>query len=196
MKLKSKYEPKEMDMVTYTQASTIEELEQILALQAQNLSTNISLEESQEQGFVTVKHDLLLLQLMNEPYGHIIAKASDQVIGYALVMLTSFKQHVPILASMFDRVANLTYDGSPLNELDYFVMGQVCVAKPYRGKGVFLSLYETLKDKMNHHFDLVITEVATQNKRSMSAHKKVGFQCLDCYAGADGKEWNILAWRW
>ena len=41
------------------------ELEQILDLQQRNLPKNISQEEREKEGFVTVEHDLDLLRAMN-----------------------------------------------------------------------------------------------------------------------------------
>ncbi len=183
-------------MVLYTKASTTQELQQILELQRINLAQNISQKERQEQGFVTVQHDLPLLQLMNEKYGHIVAKANEQVVGYALVMLKELKHHVPILEPMFNRIEHLTYKDFAIIDLNYFVLGQICVAKDYRGKGIFSGLYRKMKQEMSEDFDLIITEVAVSNTRSMKAHKKVGFECIDQYREVDGKEWNIVAWFW
>ncbi|MFL0094900.1 hypothetical protein [Tenacibaculum maritimum] len=45
-------------MVQFNVSSSIEELEEILTLQKENLPFNLSEVERQEQGFVTVEHNL------------------------------------------------------------------------------------------------------------------------------------------
>lgn len=55
---------------TYGPALSKADLQGILALQQQNLPSALSPEE---QGFVTVRHDLPLLRKMNTPHPHRIA---------------------------------------------------------------------------------------------------------------------------
>jgi hypothetical protein len=80
-----------MDTITVGQAKTIEELEQILVLQAMNHPHTLTAEQRAKEGFVTVKHNLEVLQKMNNAVGQIIAKDGDTVVGYALVMPEEFK---------------------------------------------------------------------------------------------------------
>ena len=132
-------------MITYGISTTEEELKGILELQQNNLQRNISPEELKSQGFVTVEHDLDLLTRMNSPYGHIIAKEDDKVVGYTLVELPEWKYEIPVLIEMFDQIDSITYEGESLGESKYFTMGQVCVAKSHRGQGVFAGLYAEIK---------------------------------------------------
>ena len=182
-------------MIEYTVAKTRGDLQQILVLQSTNLPVNISTEEAKDQGFVTVHHHYDLLESMNQPHPHIIAKAEGQVVGYTLVMLPEFGRRIPVLLPMFDKINQLIYEGIPLRESGYFVMGQVCVAKAFRGKGVFAGLYQKMKEKMSIHFKYILTEIATRNTRSMRAHQKVGFKTIHCYK-TDSEEWAIVLWDW
>jgi len=50
--------------------------------------------------------------------------------------------------------------------------------------------------KHAHAHDLVITEVARRNGRSIRAHEGVGFELLCRYAHADGAEWDVIGWDW
>ena len=181
-------------MVTFKNTRTTAELAQILSLQARNLSQVLSSDEQTDQGFVTVQHDLPLLATMAEQYGHVVARDDHRVIGYALVMLPEFKDRIAMLRPMFERLRELTYQGRPVPGYRYFVMGQVCIDAAYRGKGVFSGLYHQLKASMSSAFDLVITEVATRNPRSLRAHRKVGFQTLETYVADTGEAWNVLLW--
>ncbi|MEO1416196.1 MAG: GNAT family N-acetyltransferase [Bacteroidota bacterium] len=182
-------------MVTYTTVQNEEDLLQILHLQQQNLPQAISETELQQEGFVTVSHTLSLLRRMNTPYPHIIAKTTGMVIGYALVMLRTLDQEIPVLRPMFREIHAIEYKGHLLADTSYFVMGQVCIAKEFRGKGLFTGLYQHMRQEMSPHFPYLVTEVAKRNPRSMRAHEKVGFQPVKEYHSG-GESWVILLWDW
>lgn len=183
-------------MLTYGPSSRPEHLQQIMALQKVNLPENISKRELLEQGFVTVDHDMETLQDMNTPYCHSAAWAGEDLAGYALVMETRFRDRIPILIPMFELLDDIPWQGQPLKNWRYFVMGQVCVAKAYRGKGVFQGLYYDMRDRLSKHFDLVVTEISTRNPRSIRAHEKVGFQNIHEYTDPDGEHWVVVGWGW
>ncbi len=183
-------------MFTYGPSTTDAYLQQIMALQKANLPRNISLQEAREQGFVTVDHDMETLRDKNTPYCHSAAWAGDELAGYALVMETRFGDRIPVLIPMFELLDGIPWRGRPLREWRYFVMGQVCVARAYRGQGVFSGLYLDMRERLSEHFGLVVTEISTRNPRSIRAHEKVGFENIHEYTGPDGEHWVIVAWGW
>ena len=183
-------------MIQFVTTKTEDELRQIIALQQRNLPEHLSEEDIRQEGFVTVRHDLDILRKMHDAYPHAIAKAKDQVIGYALVMTKAFRDHIPVLVPMFAQIDQIVYKGKPLKETPYFVMGQVCVDKDFRGKGVFQGMYHMLKAQMSTEFALVVTEVAQRNTRSLRAHEKVGFEVLKKYTSEEGEVWVIIGWNW
>ncbi len=188
--------PQNMPII-YKAAESNEELQQILALQQINLPKNISQEESKEQGFVTVEHNFPLLSSMNESAPQIIASAAGKVVGYALVMLESFSAKIPVLIPMFKMLSTLPYQGKSFGEYRYYVMGQVCVDKAYRGQGLFDGMYQEQRRQLSGAYDFVVTEVATRNTRSMRAHERVGFETIHVYTDPDhGEEWAIILWNW
>lgn len=179
-----------MKPILYKRASTLDELEQIRTLQLQNSSENISSEEKLQEGFVTVQHSVALLEQMNSACAHIIAKDNDIVVGFALVMLSAFRNEIKVLIPMFERIDELVP-----KDKTYVVMGQICVDKNYRKQGIFRELYHFYKEELQHQFDYLITEVAAINLRSMQAHEAVGFKIIDTYQ-EDGIVWNIMLWDW
>lgn len=183
-------------MISFHKANNTSDLGQVLKLQAANHPQNISRQELAEQGFVTVKHDLTLLRAMNQKFPHIIARDRETLIGYALVMLEEFKDRIPVLMPMFDQMNRLEYKGQSLASIGYFVMGQICIAKAYRGQGVFGGLYEKMRMEMQGLFPMVVTEVASRNTRSLKAHFKVGFETVKEYVADNGEEWQIILWDW
>lgn len=170
----------------YKQAETTKELKQILALQQSNLPEKLSAREKEKEGFVTVRHRLELLQEMNAVCGHIIAIDGSRVVGYALCMHPSFSKDIPVLQPMFVQLSRLLP-----SDYKYMVMGQVCVAKGYRGRGIFRGLYDCMKAKMPLNFKAIITEVDATNLRSLHAHQAVGFITLDTYPSG-GQDWHLL----
>ena len=179
-----------MKRILYKRASTIDELEQIRTLQLQNSSQNITSEEKLQEGFVTVQHTVALLQQMNTACAHIIAKDEEKVVGFALVMISSFRNEIEVLTPMFERIDSHIPAGK-----SYVIMGQVCVDKNYRKQGIFRGLYDFYKTQLQQEFDFLITEVAAINLRSMSAHESIGFKTIDSYE-EDGINWNIMLWDW
>jgi len=177
--------------ITFTTAQSDQDLHQILHLQKENQPRNLTPEEIKAQGFVTVEHDFPLLKKMNAPHPHIIAKADNQVVAYALVMLSELRNDIPVLVSMFEKIDGLTIDGQPMSDFSYVVMGQVYVAKSCRGKGVFGGLYQKMALEMKANFDYIITEIATRISRSIRAHEREGFETLLEFN--DGlEEWAIV----
>lgn len=185
-----------MPEIQYSLLNTEAEIHQLLALQQSNLPQNISGEEAKSQGFLTVEHDFDLMKAMNDAEAHVIAKDQGQVIGYCLVMLSSFQDRIPVLQPMFALLDGLSYHQKLLVDYQYFVMGQVCIDKNYRGQGVFDGLYQNLARHYHQKYDFVVTEVATRNVRSIKAHQRVGFELLHRYTDPRGEEWDVIIWNW
>ncbi len=167
-----------------------EELEQILELQRANLKSRLGPEELASDGFVTVEHTLDLLRRMHALAPSIVARDGASLAGYALVMPVECRTLIPILEPMFQRLESLG-----LLEQRFYVMGQVCVAKRWRGTGVFDLLYQAHRRHLSPRFDCSVTEVATRNTRSMRAHERVGFTVIDRYRDATD-DWAVLRWDW
>ncbi len=178
----------------YTTASTTDELIQIQQLQADNHRSNLSLEIQDKDGFLTVQHSLELLEQMNEVTPHVIAKVGDEVVGYALGMSKDFVSQITELAMMFEMIDRVKTGDLDLSAIDYIVMGQICVKKEYRGKGVFQGLYQKYFETYKGKFPYVITEVAVRNAKSLHAHQKVGFRIIHQYVEAGVDEWAILCY--
>lgn len=179
-------------MVKYTSAQNDQDLEGILALQVINLPGSISSKEALEQGFLTVVHEMDLLRDMNRPFAHTIAKKGDDVVGYALSMTEDFKERVPVLVPFLERIRDMEWQSQPVATFRYILMGQVCVAKNYRGQGVFKGLYQKMQERMAPHFDLILTEISERNTRSIRAHEKVGFVEMTRYQAPDGEHWLVV----
>jgi len=173
--------------ITYHRAETTEELKAILTLQQENLPESLTDSDKAKEGFVSIKHDLDILKRMNAACAHCIAKKDDEVVGYALSMLQSFKTEIPLLIPMFNEIdEELLKQNKTIN---YVIMGQICIDKSMRGQGVFRGLYNYMAQELKNNFDAIITEVDAKNTRSSNAHKAVGFEILKEY------EYNNRVWE-
>lgn len=181
--------------LSYCTATSESDLHQILSLQRINHASAITPEKASQDGFVTVVHSFELLRKMNDTAPQVIAKDEERVAGYALVMLRSFEDMIPVLKPMFERLSTICYKNRSVVNYSFYVMGQICVAEPYRGKGVFDSLYHKHRELYRSDFELCVTSVATRNQRSMRAHKRVGFKIVNTFRDATD-EWSILVWDW
>lgn len=179
-----------MSAINYQRATLLIELQQIIELQYQNDRNNLSGEEQNQEGFITVQHNIALLEKMNKECAHILAKRDNKVIGFALVMLPSFRNEIEILKPMFEEIELLV----PKNK-NYVVMGQICIDKPFRRQGVFRGLYEFFKTELQFEYNYLFTEVSALNIRSMNAHESIGFKINTSYI-SNGVVWNIISWDW
>jgi len=168
------------------------DLRAILALQASQLAAALGPEAAARDGFVTVSHDLETLRRMHALAPSVVAVCGPTITGSALVMPVEAAPWVPVLAPMFDLLRTLTFRGRPLTALRHYVMGQICVAPAWRGQGVFDALYEGHRRFLADRHDLVVTEIATRNGRSMRAHARVGFETIHVYRDATD-EWAVVA---
>lgn len=185
-----------MDKIIYKRCELEKELAGILKLQEINHFSSLSTEELTAEGFLTCTHDLELLKTFNEIAPHIIAVYKTEVIGYLLTMTESAEEQMPFLKPMFNEFRSFNFLGKPVAAYNYLIVGQVCVGRGFRGKGVLERLYNLYTDTYNKRFDFAITEIATRNIRSIKAHKKNGFKEIHTYYSPDGEEWSIVILDW
>jgi hypothetical protein len=185
-----------MSQVFYTRSQNDKDLHRILALQQKNLLKELTEDEIASQGFVTVQHSFDDLKKMNDIEPHVIGKVNDHVIAYCLSMTSASARDIPILIPMFEVFNSIILGDKAVSQYNYIVVGQVCIDKAHRGKGVFDGCYQAYKSAFEKKYDFAITEIATRNQRSMNAHSRVGFREIHRYTASDGVEWSIVIWEW
>lgn len=169
----------------------------ILALQQKNLKKNLTPEQIQSQGFVTVEHEYAVLKAMNDAQPSVIVKDGDTVVGYCLAMLPKFRNDVPELKILFDSIDEIDYDGQTIKDFNYVVMGQVCVGEGYRSMGFFDGMYQKLREELSAKFEMCVTDISTNNTRSLKAHTRVGFIPVKDFEDKNLNEvWRVVVWDW
>jgi ribosomal protein S18 acetylase RimI-like enzyme len=167
------------------------EITELLALQRANLAINLDAETIESQGFVTFVYTPEVIEKMMQAAPQIVARADEQIIGYALTTTVE----VGLDNELMRPLVELSQKLSPLSKKPIYFMGQVCVRAGYRGIGVFDALYQEHKEVFKYQYKAVVTEIASDNLRSLAAHRRVGFQTL--HTGFDevhNKEWQVVAW--
>lgn len=179
----------------YTTARSKQDFQQILDLQNRNVEEALTTDEVKSEGFVSARHTVELLEKMNSPYPHIVAKSNEQIIGFTLVMLRSLQNDIELLVPLFENINSINYNDTLIENTTYFVMGQVCIEKTFRSQGIFKVLYHELRNQMQPHFQYCITGISKRNPRSWRAHEKVGFKIIHEYTDSKG-DWIIVLWDW
>ena len=171
------------------------ELQGIRDLQEANLSTNLSIEEAAREGFVTASYTLDFLRAMHDAHPSVIAKHGDLVVGYALVATQTVRSQHALLAGLFDEIDKIVYQGRPIRERNYVVVGQLCVGKGYRAEGLATRMYDHYRACLEGKFDSCLTDVVQSNLRSLRAHEKTGFKVVGTleYGGVG---WDVVMWDW
>ncbi|HCL83584.1 MAG TPA: GNAT family N-acetyltransferase [Chitinophagaceae bacterium] len=182
-------------MITIKPVTELTELEGIRKLQEENLKKNLTGEEAASQGFVTAEYSIDFLKTLHEACPSIIAKEDDRVVGYALAALKSTRHHHDLLGDLFNVIDQLVYHDLSFKDTRYVVVGQLCVAKGYRGLGLVQQMYQHFKTHLSGRFDYCITDVAQDNPRSLKAHLKTGFRVIDTLTYG-GFGWDIVLWDW
>ena len=182
-------------MIVITRARSKTELEAIAALQQANLKKNITPEEAAGQGFLTAEYSLQVLEEMHLQEPAIIALDGDKLAGYALVTTKTIRDCHPLVTELFNAIDQLEYKQVPLKQLNYVVVGQLCVGKGYRGQGLARHLYNHFRDSLAEKYPYCLTDVATANQRSLTAHKHAGFKVIHNIEYS-GLGWEIVLWDW
>jgi len=183
-------------MIVYTTSKDDRDLLGILELQKRNLAKNLDREEIRSQGFVTVSHRLEDLQKMNVIEQSVIAKETNTVIAYLIAMTEKSKFDIPVLIPMFEIFDKIQYEEKLLSEYHYMVVGQVCVDKEYRGKGVLDKCYDLYVNTFRPRYDFAVTEIASSNLRSLNAHRRIGFESIHEYVAPNQEQWAIVVLDW
>jgi len=182
-------------MIEIVFVSNDAELEGIRLLQRENLRKLIGETEAGKEGFLTAEYSMETLQQMHQFQPSIIAKDGDKIAGYVIVTTKdSYGQH-PLLDSLFDSIDALNYNGDSLKNINYILVGQLCVGKAYRGIGLVQKMYTYYQQCLSKEYQYLITDVAQENPRSIKAHLKTGFNIIHTieYGGIG---WDIVLWDW
>jgi ribosomal protein S18 acetylase RimI-like enzyme len=180
----------------FLKAATSDDFTGILRLQKANLATNLSQIEKATQGFLFVTHTDAQLREFNEVAPHIVVHYKSEIVGYVLSMPKIFRQAIPVLIPLFEMLDTIRYNEKNLNQHHYLMIGQVAIDKNNRGKKLFQQAYQFFRQQYQPNYAFALTEIATNNYRSLHVHQKLGFEIIHTYTDPQGLEWAIVIWDW
>ncbi len=174
---------------------TAQELVGLKQLQTNNLRRLVGEAEAMKEGFVTSEYSLALLQKMHAVYPSIIVKEAEEVVGYTIVTNKEVLGEHPELDHLFNTLDATAYKGTLLKEVNYILIGQVCVAKSHRGQGWVPKMYDFYKNLHAKNYAYLVTDISQANKRSIRMHQKIGFETIGVIEQV-GTGWDIVLWNW
>lgn len=182
-------------MINIGKVESYNDLLQIRELNQNNLKNNLSEEDRLEYGFLTLDYGIDLLKDVNKIQKSIVARDNDKIVGYAIVIDKTVYGLNKLFDDLIDRLSTITFNTKKLKNINYALVGQLCIKKEYRGLGVVKEIYKFYKKEYSKKYHYLITDIDERNKRSLSAHLKIGFQIIDNFYWGESN-WNIILWNW
>ncbi len=149
----------------------------ILALQDQNHLRHLP-EDARGDGFLTTYLEAPKLEFLIARRGLFVAKSKGELAGYACAEswdLSGEREFHLRVASQFPFFVG----GREINAQNSLLYGPVCVAAPFRGRGVLGALIEAFQAEFCARFSFGVTFIDYLNARSLAAHeRKLGFRIV------------------
>lgn len=164
----------------FRRAETMEDYQKIFELQNKNLVPSLS-ENDLKDGFLSAAFTLDNLQAVNANICIMTCFSGINLCGYHIASTPEFNKTSLLLTQMMQQFNQITYKDKILSEYDCFIAGPTCIAKEYRGQGIYpqliTSLFDFLKNTLNPS-RLRISFASELNLRSLNAQKKIGCKVI------------------
>ncbi|KAJ3080509.1 hypothetical protein HDU99_008192 [Rhizoclosmatium hyalinum] len=182
--------------IRITLASTDAHITQIKTLHNANLRRLLPVEVQERDGFVTAEYEVEYLAHIHKSTPAVVALAqvdgAEKVVGYVLAATKTDSMSHNLLKDLVHFVdSNSSYNGKPLASTNYIVVGQLCVAKEFRGAALAKRMYQHYAEVYlkSGKFECAVTDVVSTNVISLRAHEKAGWVIVDSlsFEGVDFK---------
>jgi len=177
----------------YIGLATGADIENIIKLQKENLHHNLS-EVEKSNGFLFLEntHEDLKKILCGDGV-MVVCKNNNELLGYLFSINLDYAKSLHFFSKLIESLENIDYEGKNINEYKYCILGQVCVKKDFRGKGILEKLYTKIKEELVYlNYDIAVSEIAENNTRSISANLgKIGLKNIGHYT-SNGVQWLIV----
>lgn len=164
----------------FRRAETMEDYQKIFELQNKNLVPSLS-ENDLKDGFLSAAFTLDNLQAVNANICIMTCFSGINLCGYHIASTPEFNKTSLLLTQMMQQFNQITYKDKILSEYDCFIADPTCIAKEYRGQGIYpqliTSLFDFLKNTLNPS-RLRISFASELNKMSLNAQKKIGCEII------------------
>lgn len=185
----------EFNKETVTLASE-SDIESITRLQRKNLDKNLTEEEKQKEGFVSLEttNDDLSKIMENKDGLIVVDKQNDHLRGYLISITQEYAKKLSFLDPLLQNIKELEYQGKKIEDYKYCILAQTAIEKESRGQGILEKLYAKLKNELaTQGYELGISEIAESNEKSLGVHlNKIGLKKIGVY-DFDNKKWVVVA---
>lgn len=163
----------------------------IQSLLEANHKANLTVEQRQQNGFVTYRPTMEELAKVNGELGIIVAREGIALAGYLIPMTKRYATNDPFFRELISRISEITFEGRRIVDRNYMVFAQICVDKEYHGQGVPTKFYDFIDSVYGSNFDIAIAEIDDRNKVSLNSSKGAGF--VDCGTyDSNGIRWHVV----
>ena len=166
--------------LVFRRAETADDFQKIFELQNQNLVTTLD-ENDLKGGFLSGSFTLEQLRAVNDNICIMTCFAGLDLCGFHVASTPEFNKASPLLVQMMQQFTQIKYKGKTLAEYDCFIAGPTCIAKEYRGQGIYPQLiassFDFLKNTRNS-VRLRVSFASELNSRSLNAQKKIGCEII------------------
>lgn len=153
------------------------DLEQIEKIQIENQRSNLN-PLQQKDGFLSIAFSREKLNGFNDSICIAVAKSGDIVTGYCCISSAEYNSQFPILDQIVANLSNFSVPGSsyPITKENTSIYGPVCVAAPYRNRGILkrLSSFARIAAR-DAGYRYCFSFISPENVRSLDAHIKLSF---------------------
>jgi len=153
------------------------DLDDILGLNRKNYNDNIVWIDRQDQWFVTATFDKKILRKIMRDIPILVVRHKWIFAWYLIWALPSVATNIDLYNNYPSLLKDVFFDWKSLSKYSYFVVIQIAIVRKYRWFKLAQSLYKEMYEKTKDFYKLMVTDIADENKRSLSAHiNKIGFE--------------------
>lgn len=174
------------------------DFERIVALQNGNLRTALTPAE-QAAGFLSTPFTSEEFRAMDASLAVVVCAEEDAILGYLCASQPECNRpalprgaRIARPAAMLEAASRICLAGKPLTSYRCCVANPVCVAGPFRGKGISMGLFLKMLELVSGRCELILTFSSVENRRSLRAIGRMGGEKVGRFEYEDEAFW-ILA---
>ena len=162
----------------------------ILDLLRINLAKNLS-EDEKKGGFLYFEPTSEELERIINDTGIYLSMRGDDLKGYFITMSKELAKDIPFEAEFIKNAEKMSYDGKSIEEHNYAILAQICIAKEYRQGVTFHRLHLMTQSALkNQGFEIGIGEIEDKNDVSLSVHRN--YTDAGTYTASSGLLWHVI----
>jgi predicted GNAT superfamily acetyltransferase len=163
----------------------------ILNLLRENLGQYLPEDSKKKEGFLSFNPtEAELAEIINDT-GVVINMKGNELKGYFITLSKDLARKSSFWNEMLDNAESMDYEGKKIGDYNYALIGQICVAKAFRGGMTFNRLYYTTSSMLKEKgYEVAIGEIASDNAKSLAVHSFLTE--IGTYESNSGIKWHVM----